>query len=62
MKEEVCHYLHQDQDTVASFDLCEPDSLHGLVIKNNRRYEVLPLNSRLKRMLGLWKTEENSTE
>ena len=40
---------------MAAFDLCDPDNLHGLVIQNNRRYEVIPLNSRLKRMLDLWK-------
>ena len=55
LKEEMCHYLHQDGETVAAFDLCDPDNLHGLVIQNNRRYEVIPLNSRLKRMLDLWK-------
>merc|ERR1712183_28644 len=54
-EEETCHYLHQDGETVAAFDLCDPDNLHGLVIQNNRRYEVIPLNSRLKRMLDLWK-------
>ena len=55
LKKEMCHYLHQDGGTVAAFDLCDPDNLHGLVIQNNRRYEVIPLNSRLKRMLDLWK-------
>ena len=40
---------------MAAFDLCDPDNLHGLVIQNNRRFEVIPLNARLKRMLDLWK-------
>ena len=55
LKEEVCHYLHQDEETVASFNLCDPDSIHGLILQKNRRFEVIPLNSRLKRMLDLWK-------
>ena len=55
LKGEMCHYLHQNGETVAAFDLCDPDNLHGLVIQNNRRFEVIPLNSRLKRMLDLWK-------
>ena len=59
LKEEVCHYLHQDKETVASFNMCDPEDIHGLVLQENRRFEVIPLNSRLKRMLDLWK---NSTE
>ena len=74
---ENCHYLHQEGDTVAALDMCDQvrllfqtclillfpkDDVHGIVIKGDKRFEVLPLNSRLKRMLDLWKADNNSTE
>ena len=60
--EDVCHFLHKDDVAVAALNMCDEDNVHGLIIKNKKNYEVSPLNSRLKRMLDLWKPNNNATE
>ena len=56
---DICHYIHKDDTTVAALDLCHQHDVHGLVIKDKRSYEVLPLNARLKRMMGYWNSADN---
>jgi len=62
--DENCHFLHKEDDTVAAFDLCSDEDVNGIVITAKRALEIMPLNSRLKRMMDLWKNENgtNSTE
>merc|ERR1712123_219540 len=61
--EEHCHYLHKEGDTVAALDLCSEDDTTGIVISAKRTLELMPINSRLKRMMDVWKNESgNSTE
>ena len=54
----------QSEDTVAALDLCSEDDTTGIVISAKRTLELMPLNSRLKRMMDVWKDEQdaNSTE
>ena len=59
---DTCHYLHQGADTMAALNLCDEEDVHGIVIKNKKTYEVMPLTSRLKRMLDVWKSDNNGTE
>jgi len=59
--EEDCHYLHKDNDTVAALNLCSDSDTTGIVISAKRTLEILPLNTRLKRMMDVWK-DDNSTE
>merc|ERR1711970_1601088 len=59
--EEDCHYLHKDNDTVAALNLCSDSDTTGIVISAKRTLEILSLNSRLKRMMDVWK-DDNSTE
>jgi len=55
-----CHYLHQESGVVAAMSLCNEDDVSGVVLTKGHSVEVMPLNSRLKRMISLWTKDYNA--
>uniref|UniRef100_A0A1B0DIF9 Uncharacterized protein n=1 Tax=Phlebotomus papatasi TaxID=29031 RepID=A0A1B0DIF9_PHLPP len=54
LKDQDCHFLSSSRDILAAVSLCEEveDALSGIVFLNGNPLEILPLNTRLQRLLS----------